>query len=131
MLLSGYQTAIQFAALAGFWAAFAAHAGLPDTSQLQWRIPVAVQLLPGTLLLLGTIVIPESPKILVEKGYFETAKDVLVWLRGLPIDHPIVTEEFTDLLHDSEANEALQSHRSGFLRALREKRAFASGWVWG
>ena len=71
MLLSGYQTAIQLATLAGFWAAFAAfaaHSTLSDCSALQWQILVAVQLLPGILLLLGTITIPESPRFLAERS---------------------------------------------------------------
>lgn len=36
MLLSGYQTTIQLAALAGFWAAFVAHSALSDCSTLRW-----------------------------------------------------------------------------------------------
>src|ERR1700712_4604867 len=80
MLLSGYQTAIQTAALGGFWAAFASHSALPDTSSLQWQIPVTVQLLPGMLLLLGTIFIPESPRFLAEKGLISDAVDAVAWL---------------------------------------------------
>jgi MFS family permease len=121
MQLSGYQTAIQLAALAGFWAAFASHSGLPDSSQLQWKIPVAVQLLPGILLLLGTTAIPESPKYLVEKGYLEAAEDALAWLRGVPTGHCDVADEFAELLDDSEAMGVLQARGSSFLRALREK----------
>lgn len=77
MLLSGYQTAIQLAALAGFWAAFVSHSTLSDCSALQRQILVAVQLLPGILLLLGTIIIPESIRFLAEKGLLSSAEDAL------------------------------------------------------
>jgi len=77
MLLSGYQTTIQLAALAGFWAAFVAHSTLSDCSALQQQIPITVQLLPSILLLLGTIIIPESLRSLVEKGLLSSAEDAL------------------------------------------------------
>jgi Sugar (and other) transporter len=121
MLLSGYQTAIQLAALVGFWSAFASHASLPDSSQLQWKIPVAIQLLPGILLLLGTTAIPESPKFLIEKGQYEGAEAALAWLRGVPTDNRDVADEFTELLDDTEAMGALQARGSSLLHALRER----------
>lgn len=109
MLLSGYQTAIQLAALAGFWAAFAAHSTLSDCSALQWQIPVAVQLFPGILLLLGTIIIPESPRFLAEKGLLLSVEDALSWLRALPREHPDILEEVEELREDAQALEMLDT----------------------
>jgi hypothetical protein len=97
MLLSGYQTAIQLAALAGFWSAFAAHSSLPDSSSLQWKIPVAAQLIPAILLLLGTSLIPESPRFLVEQGRISEAETAVSWLRRQPIDDSTVVEEVNEL----------------------------------
>lgn len=83
MLMSGYQAILQFSALVGFWGAYASNALFPATSSLQWQLPVAIQLFPGILLLLGTLYIPESPRFLAEKMREEEAEKALAWLRGV------------------------------------------------
>jgi MFS family permease len=120
MLLSGYQTAIQLAALVGFWSAFAAHSGLPDTSSLQWEIPVTIQLLPGVLVLLGTAVIPESPRFLAQQGHFVPATDAVAWLRSLPTDHKDVQQEVEELEESFEETGVLPSSESSFFRQIRK-----------
>lgn len=97
MLLSGYQTAIQLAALAGFWSAFASHSIFPDSSPLQWQIPVAVQLVPAAMLLLGTIYIPESPRFLAESGRLSEAAIVVAKLRGSSSEDEDIIDEVNDL----------------------------------
>jgi hypothetical protein len=120
MLLSGYQTAIQLAALIGFWSAFAAHSGFPDTSSLQWEIPVTIQLLPGILVLLGTAAIPESPRFLAQKGHFAASTDALAWLRALPTDHKDVQQEVEELEDSFEGLDATPSSDSSFFIQLRK-----------
>ena len=121
MLLSSYQTAIQLAALAGFWAAFAAHLTLSNCSALQWQISVAVQLLLGILLLLRTIIIPESPRFLAEQGLLSSAEDALSWLRALPREYPDILEEIEKLREDSQALEILDTPERSFFSELRDK----------
>lgn len=98
MLLSGYQTVIQLTALAGFWSAYASHSAFSDYAALQWRIPVAMQLLPGFFLLLETFFIPESPSALAECGHLAKAEESLRWLRDTTMADPIFDEEIKDLL---------------------------------
>jgi hypothetical protein len=119
MLLSGYQTAIQLAALGGFWSAFAAHSGLPDTSSMQWEIPVTIQLLPGILVLLGTAVIPESPRLLAQKGHFSASADALAWLKSLPVEHKDVRQEVEDLEESFEGLDTTRGSESSFFSQLR------------
>ena len=121
MLLSGYQTAIQLAALGGFWAAYAAHAILPNSSLLQWQIPVAIQLIPGVLLLLGTLITPESPRFLAEKGQLEGARDTLAWLRSLPVNHADVLQVVNELRESTATSDELHAEKVSLLRALKEK----------
>jgi hypothetical protein len=97
MLLSGYQTAIQLAALAGFWSAFAAHSTLPDTSPLQWQIPVSVQLVPATMLLLGVFYIQESPRFLAEQGRIDEAELALERLRNRTKEDEAIIDEVNEL----------------------------------
>jgi len=121
MLLSGYQTAIQLAALVGFWSAFAAHSNLPDTSSLQWEIPVTIQLLPGVLVLLGAAVIPESPRFLAQQGHFTAATDAVAWLRLLSTDDKDVQQEVEELEEAFEGINAIQNSQSSFFYQLRKK----------
>jgi sugar porter (SP) family MFS transporter len=46
-----------------------------------WRYMLAVAMVPGVLLLVGTFFVPASPRWLASKGRFDEAEDVLVKLR--------------------------------------------------
>ncbi|GAM84753.1 hypothetical protein ANO11243_027540 [Dothideomycetidae sp. 11243] len=120
MLLSGYQTVLQLGALLGFWAAFAAHALFPDSSSVQWQLPVAVQLVPGVCLLLGTLCIPESPALLASHRRWDAAHDALAWLRVLPKTDALVQGELEKLQQASVVANVAQKKRSGFWSEIRK-----------
>ncbi|RMZ79490.1 hypothetical protein DV738_g3396, partial [Chaetothyriales sp. CBS 135597] len=81
-LVSSYQVAIQVFALIGFWGAYASHQAFDGASDLQWQVPVMIQLIPGVLLLLGSrFILPESPRWLASQTRFEEVRVVLSWLR--------------------------------------------------
>jgi MFS family permease len=123
MLMSGYQTALQLSALAGFWGAFATNAIFPDSSPLQWQIPVAIQLVPGILLLLGTLVIPETPRYLAEKGKYGKAEESLAWLRGLEHGDAALAIELDEIREAAElgASRALMGKNQSFWRESLKK----------
>lgn len=121
MLLSGYQTVLQLGALIGFWAAFAAHASLPDSSLLQWQIPVAMQLLPGALLFAGTLLIPESPPQLAERGNYDDARKAVAWLTGHSEESLEVQEELRKLQLHALASSAVKARATSFWKEVREK----------
>ncbi|KAL2354349.1 hypothetical protein BJ546DRAFT_1061361 [Cryomyces antarcticus] len=102
MLMSGYQTALQLSALVGFWGAYASHATFLSSSPLQWQLPVAVQLLPGVFLLLGTFLIPETP-------------------RALPPGDLELERELGEIREAAEASELLQSEKRGFFSEARKR----------
>jgi hypothetical protein len=106
MLMSGYQTVLQFSALIGFWGAFVSHMIFPKTSALQWELPVMIQLVPGVLLLLGTMVIPESPRYCAEKEQYKAAEESLSWLRRLP------PKNFDLILELGDIREAAEESRT-------------------
>ncbi|KIX09968.1 uncharacterized protein Z518_01049 [Rhinocladiella mackenziei CBS 650.93] len=93
MLMSGYQVMIQSSALLGFWGSYAANAAVPETSDLQWQIPVAVQLVPGAILLFGTLYLKETPPYLASTKNLDAVSESLAWLRGLPTTDPSVARE--------------------------------------
>lgn len=55
---------------------------LMDATSKQWRIPVALQLVPGGILGLGMLLPKESTRWLASRGRHEEALQSLVWVRG-------------------------------------------------
>lgn len=80
-----------------YWVTCAASAGIPSTSSTQWQVPVGLQLVPGGLLGLGMLLIPESPRWLAKKGREGAAFQSLLWVRG-DVDNPEVLAEFQEIL---------------------------------
>lgn len=72
----------------------------------QWRIPFALQMVPGLLLLLVGFQ-NESPRWLVEKNRLAEAKTALSHVRGLPEDHAAVNEELDEIVADFEGKDRL------------------------
>lgn len=64
------------------------------TSDLSWRIPLFVQCLGGILLGVGSLVVPESPRYLVDSDQDEEGLAVIADFHGSELDDPMVREEF-------------------------------------
>ncbi|KAF3764556.1 general substrate transporter [Cryphonectria parasitica EP155] len=72
----------------------------------QWRIPFALQMLPGLLLLLVSFQ-NESPRWLVEKNRISQARRALSHVRAVPEDDPALREELDEIVADFEGKEKL------------------------
>ncbi|GAB4823873.1 hypothetical protein N2152v2_010919 [Parachlorella kessleri] len=59
-----------------------------------WRLSLGLAAAPGAILFLGSLVLPESPNFLVEKGKTEKGREVLQKLRGTSE----VDAEFADIV---------------------------------
>lgn len=68
----------------------------PDTTK-QWRIPIAFQLVPGGLMLLGMFFLRESPRWLTKESRHEEALNALAYMRAKPTDHEDVVAEFAQI----------------------------------
>ena len=55
---------------------------IPDTSTVQWQIPIGLQMLFAGLLGLGTMTLKESTRWLTLKGRHEEAWNSLKWIRA-------------------------------------------------
>jgi hypothetical protein len=87
----------------------------------QWILPFAVQLIPGTLMIIGMFFVPESPRWLAQHKSRDIAAHTLCKLRGLPEDHPYLQEELTHIM--DTVNEQLESpHDQGLISQLKELR---------
>ncbi|EME88661.1 uncharacterized protein MYCFIDRAFT_80042 [Pseudocercospora fijiensis CIRAD86] len=93
------------------WIGYGCHHA-PDSSSFQWRFPLAFQIAPALLLLVGFFWLPESPRWLIENDRDE---------EGLAILHK---------LHFDGTNEAWLHYEYNEIRATisAEKAITASGW---
>jgi sugar porter (SP) family MFS transporter len=81
-------------------------------SHSQWLIPFAVQLIPGGLLLFGTIWLRESPRWLIGNGQREKGLKNLCWIRQLPADDIYIVEEVASI--DAAIEEQRHALGEGF-----------------
>lgn len=77
-----------------------------STDAAKWRVPFALQILPGTLLLL-ILFENESPRWLVEKFRIDEARKALSRVRARPVDDPAIREELQEIIADFEGKEKL------------------------
>lgn len=89
-----------------FGSTMALRKNVPPSSK-QWIISFAVQLIPGSLLLIGTFLIPESPRYLAQRKGREKCIASLQRLRCIPSDHPYLLEEVHSIFQQIEHEEAI------------------------
>jgi MFS transporter, SP family, sugar:H+ symporter len=68
-----------------------------DTGDTEWRVALAIQVLPGVILLLLVALLPYSPRWLADKGRDSEAIVVLARLRGSSPDAEIVQREYREI----------------------------------
>jgi len=90
-----FEISYQAGALVGFWINYGINQHINVNSSTSWRLPMAVQLIPGGLLFLGSFLLRESPFHLFRKGQEERAIANLTYLRNLPADHVYILEEIS------------------------------------
>jgi len=73
----------------------------------QWRIPFALQMLPGALLLIGIVFQNESPRWLVEKDRHDDAARALAHVRGRSQDDEVVRKELGEIIADFQSREKI------------------------
>ncbi|POS86958.1 hypothetical protein EPUL_003726, partial [Erysiphe pulchra] len=62
-----------------------------------YRIPVGVQFIYVLILIMGMLILPETPRFLIRKGKTEEAKKVIAKIRRLDIDNIAVREDFEEI----------------------------------
>lgn len=67
-----------------------------------YRIPIAVQFAWALVLVIGMLILPETPRYLIKSGKPEKAARSLAKLRRLPIDHEAIVDELGEIQANHE-----------------------------
>lgn len=89
-----------------------------------YRIPVAVQFAWGIILVIGMLILPETPRFLIKKGNHEKAAKSLAKLRHLAVDHPAIVEELAEIQanHEYEMAVGQASYLACFRPPIRKRQ---------
>lgn len=79
-----------------YWLDYGVSLRIPESTK-QWRVPVAVQLIPGGLMLCGLVFLKESPRWLMKKGRHSDAAQSLAYIRCESVDSPDVVKELAEI----------------------------------
>lgn len=105
----------QLAVTVGILAAQLVNLGAQWIPQWGWRLSLGLAAMPATILIIGGLVLPESPSHLIEKGKWAEGKAVLQMLRGTDA----VDAEYADICDAAQQAakvSPLQSWRNLFQR---------------
>lgn len=101
---SCYQFTYTIGILVSYWIDYAVK--FMPASPAQWQIPIALQLVPGALMGLGTSTLPESVRWLLAEGDHARAHASLLWIRASTAESPALSAEFTQMRHGLEQERA-------------------------
>ncbi len=82
-----------------------------------YRIPIAVQFAWAIILVVGMLILPETPRYLIKMGKNDLAAKSLSRLRRLDVDHPALIEELAEVRanHDYE----MQIGKANYLECFK------------
>lgn len=99
-----------------------------------WRFPLAFQVVPPLVLLLGSHWVPRSPRWLMSKGHKEEAWSILVRLRQSPTDPEdiVAREEFYQIEKQLQLDsEKLAAYGGSPWRAVLQKKSYRKRMIIG
>lgn len=89
-------------------------------SSFQWRVPLALQVVPGIVLFVGSWFLPESPRWLVERDALDAALHVVQRLNPDKQNPNSAYTEFREIVEQIKQEKAHASERS-YLQIFRRK----------
>lgn len=105
--------------------------GNQSENNLQWKLAMAIQIIPGGFMFLMMFFVIDTPRALIANGKREKGLENLCKLRGLSSDHPYVREEFLEVSAQVDAqlelaagNNYKQVIKDIFLIASNRRRFF-------
>jgi sugar porter (SP) family MFS transporter len=94
-----------------------------------FRIPLALQFIWAGILLLGLVLLPETPRYLIKRGLHAAAASSLSRLRRLDITHPALIEELAEIEanHEYELSLGPSTYKDVFFGSPRLGRRTFTG----
>lgn len=94
-----------------------------------YRIPVAVQFAWAIILVVGMLILPETPRFLIKKDKHELAAKSLARLRKMDVNDSAVVEELAEIQanHDYELSLGQASYMEIFRGSLGKRLATGCG----
>ncbi|KAK1224675.1 hypothetical protein PQX77_012421 [Marasmius sp. AFHP31] len=120
-LVGIFEIASQGGGMLGFWINYATDRTIDVENHAQWVVPLAIQLLPGVILLSGMFWCPESPRWLARGGNFDGAERILTRIRGLPPGDAYIQQEMEDIRKQVEERSTNRLSKKEQVRKLFQK----------
>jgi sugar porter (SP) family MFS transporter len=79
-----------------YWLGYGVSLHMPANTK-QWRVPVAIQLIPGGLMFIGLFFLKESSRWLMKQGRREEAVQSLAYIRNAPENSEEVQKEIAEI----------------------------------
>ncbi|KAJ7288041.1 general substrate transporter [Mycena rebaudengoi] len=105
-----------------YWVNYSASKDIAPTDK-QWRIPFAMQIIPGVLFMILMPFQPESPRYSVEHREYERAAQTLAYVARTTPDDPAVRETIDEIKRDFEGKDRLSVFQQ--IMRMGESRAIA------
>ncbi|KAF5554633.1 quinate permease [Fusarium mexicanum] len=91
-----FQEFIVIGSTFAYWLDYGVSSHIPQGTK-QWRIPVAIQLVPAGLMLIGLCFLKESPRWLMKKGRYQEALRALAYIRNVAETDTEVVKEMAEI----------------------------------
>ncbi|ORY99125.1 general substrate transporter [Syncephalastrum racemosum] len=91
-----YQFLVVIGIMVSYWIDYGCLKNL-SVSDTQWRIPLGLQIVPGGILIICVLLLPESLRWLAVRDRLDDLKRTISRLRDLPEDHPSVLAEMDEI----------------------------------
>lgn len=88
-----------------YWLDYGVSLHIPESTK-QWRVPVAIQLIPGGLMFIGLFFLRESPRWLMKQDRQDEALESLAYIRNEPITSELVRREMAEIRASLEEESA-------------------------
>ncbi|KAJ4330373.1 hypothetical protein N0V87_010035 [Didymella glomerata] len=120
-LIGIFEIASQGGGMLGFWINYACDRTIDVEKKTQWIVPLAVQLIPGLLLLMGVAWCPESPRWLARGDNFEGAEKILTKIRNLDSSHAYIQHEMSEIRAQVEQRSTNRMSKKAQFKKLFQK----------
>ncbi|KAK8056841.1 hypothetical protein PG993_002068 [Apiospora rasikravindrae] len=105
-LTTSYNLCIVLSLCLAFWVNYGISLW-PSSSDLQWKLALAIQIIPGGCMFLTMFFVIDTPRGLISRGKRELGLKNLCKLRNLPAEHPYVRQEYSEICAQVDTEQEL------------------------